>query len=66
MYISAPDGMWRLNAFPISENWHSFPELLVHLPDRKSMLFEDSKEKQESSKGTMFEPRWLLAGQTRK
>ncbi|GBN66559.1 hypothetical protein AVEN_110234-1 [Araneus ventricosus] len=40
-YVSAPEAMWRLNEFNLSEKSHTVVRLAVHLPDQQAIVYQD-------------------------
>ncbi|GBN03005.1 hypothetical protein AVEN_246119-1, partial [Araneus ventricosus] len=37
-YVSAPEAMWRLNEFSLSEKYHVIMRLAVHLPNQQQVV----------------------------
>ncbi|GBM93977.1 hypothetical protein AVEN_22644-1 [Araneus ventricosus] len=44
-YVSAPEAMWRLNEFNLSEKFHTIVRLAVHLPDQQAIVYQDGQER---------------------
>lgn len=45
-YVSAPEAMWRLNEFSMSEKSHTVIRLAIHLPDQQPIVYQDGQEVQ--------------------
>ncbi|GBO17046.1 hypothetical protein AVEN_150339-1 [Araneus ventricosus] len=45
-YVSAPEAMWRLNEFNLSEKSHTVVRLAVHLPDQQAIVYQDGQEEE--------------------
>ncbi|GBN58986.1 hypothetical protein AVEN_34263-1 [Araneus ventricosus] len=45
-YVSAPEAMWRLNEFNLSEKFHSVVRLAVHLPDQQAIVYQNGQEEE--------------------
>ncbi|GBN15496.1 hypothetical protein AVEN_64870-1 [Araneus ventricosus] len=45
-YASAPEAMWRLNEFNLSEKSHTVVRLAVHLPDQHDIVYQDGQEEE--------------------
>ncbi|GBN13003.1 hypothetical protein AVEN_212690-1, partial [Araneus ventricosus] len=45
-YVSAPEAMWRLNEFNLSEKSHTVVRLVVHLPDQQAIVYQDGQEEE--------------------
>ncbi|GBM55379.1 hypothetical protein AVEN_120178-1 [Araneus ventricosus] len=45
-YVSAPEAMWRLNEFNLSEKSHTVVRLVVHLPDQQDIVHQDGQEEE--------------------
>ncbi|GBM59017.1 hypothetical protein AVEN_7403-1, partial [Araneus ventricosus] len=45
-YVSAPEAMWRLNEFNLSEKSHNVVRLAVHLPDQQAIVYQDGQEEE--------------------
>ncbi|GBN17941.1 hypothetical protein AVEN_198523-1 [Araneus ventricosus] len=43
-YVSAPEAMWRLNEFSLSEKSHVIMRLAVHLPNKQQVVFKSGQE----------------------
>ncbi|GBL74353.1 hypothetical protein AVEN_235329-1 [Araneus ventricosus] len=46
VYVSAPEAMWRLNEFNLSEKSHTVVRLAVHLPDQQAIVYQDGQEEE--------------------
>lgn len=46
-YVSAPEGIWRLKKYEMSNRSHSVERLPVHLPSQQTVVFEEGSEEQE-------------------
>ncbi|GBN61690.1 hypothetical protein AVEN_217226-1 [Araneus ventricosus] len=46
MYVNAPEIMWRLNEFNLSEKSHTVVRLAVHLPDQQAIVYQDGQEEE--------------------
>ncbi|GBM41619.1 hypothetical protein AVEN_198374-1 [Araneus ventricosus] len=44
-YVSAPEAIWRLNEFNLSEKSHTVVRLAVHLPDLQAIVFQMEKKR---------------------
>ncbi|GBM38716.1 hypothetical protein AVEN_263220-1 [Araneus ventricosus] len=49
-YVSAPETMWRLNEFNLSEKSHTVVRLAVHLPDQQAIVYQDGQEEEAVQK----------------
>ncbi|GBM50767.1 hypothetical protein AVEN_35663-1 [Araneus ventricosus] len=45
-YVSAPEAMWCLNAFNLSEKPHTVIRLAVHLRDQQAIVYQDGQEEE--------------------
>ncbi|GBM54045.1 hypothetical protein AVEN_220606-1 [Araneus ventricosus] len=45
-YVSAPEAMWRLNEFNLSEKSHTVVRLAVHLPDQQAIVYQNGQEEE--------------------
>ncbi|GBO32577.1 hypothetical protein AVEN_124949-1 [Araneus ventricosus] len=45
-YVSAPEAMWRLNEFNLSEKSHTVVRLAVRLPDQQAIAYQDGQEEE--------------------
>ncbi|GBM29649.1 hypothetical protein AVEN_125296-1 [Araneus ventricosus] len=45
-YVSAPEAMWRLNEFNLSEKSHTVVRLAIHLPDQQAIVYQDGQEEE--------------------
>ncbi|GBN93104.1 hypothetical protein AVEN_142925-1 [Araneus ventricosus] len=45
-YVSAPEAMWRLNEFNLSNKSHTVVRLDVHLPQQQPIVYQDGQEAQ--------------------
>ncbi|GBO09561.1 hypothetical protein AVEN_233058-1 [Araneus ventricosus] len=43
-YVNAPEAMWRLNEFSLSERSHTVVRLTVHLRDQQAIVYQDGQE----------------------
>ncbi|GBO12075.1 hypothetical protein AVEN_21688-1 [Araneus ventricosus] len=43
-YVGAPEAMWRLNGFSLSEKSHGIIRLAVHLPNQQQVVFQNHQE----------------------
>lgn len=43
-YVSAPEAMWHLNKFCMSDKSHSVIRLAVHLPDHQHIFYKEGQE----------------------
>ncbi|XP_042905359.1 uncharacterized protein [Parasteatoda tepidariorum] len=43
-YVSAPEAMWRLNEFHMSEKSHTVMRLAVHLPNQQQVIYQSGHE----------------------
>ncbi|GBM60148.1 hypothetical protein AVEN_38478-1 [Araneus ventricosus] len=43
-YVSAPEAMWRLSEFSLSENSHVIMRLAVHLKNQQQVVFQSGQE----------------------
>ncbi|GBM12307.1 hypothetical protein AVEN_162919-1, partial [Araneus ventricosus] len=45
-YVSAPEAVWCLNEFNLSEKSHTVLRLAVHLPDQQAIIYQDGQEEE--------------------
>ncbi|GBO45070.1 hypothetical protein AVEN_267695-1 [Araneus ventricosus] len=45
-YVGAPEDMWRLNEFNLSEKSHTVLRLAVRLPDQQAIAYQDGQEEE--------------------
>ncbi|GBN38213.1 hypothetical protein AVEN_76074-1 [Araneus ventricosus] len=45
-YVSAPEAMWRLNEFNLSEKFRTVVQLAFHLPDQQTIVYQDGQEEE--------------------
>ncbi|GBO00175.1 Exocyst complex component 7 [Araneus ventricosus] len=45
-YVSAPEAMWHLNEFNLSEKSRTVLRLAVHLPDQLAIIYQDGQEEE--------------------
>ncbi|GBM34040.1 hypothetical protein AVEN_162220-1 [Araneus ventricosus] len=43
-YVSAPEAMWRLSEFSMSDKSHTVIRLAVHLPEQQAIFFKEGQE----------------------
>ena len=57
-YVSAPEAMWRLNEYSLSEKSHVITRLPVHLPEQQVVFFHEGHEERalqrQANKSTML------------
>ncbi|GBO19511.1 hypothetical protein AVEN_207727-1 [Araneus ventricosus] len=51
-YVSAPEAMWRLNEFNLSEKSHTVVRLAVHLSDQQAIVYQDGQEEEADTRQT--------------
>ncbi|GBM52916.1 hypothetical protein AVEN_197221-1 [Araneus ventricosus] len=49
-HVSAPEVMWRLNEFNLSEKSHTVVRLAVYLPDQQAIVYQDGQEEEGSAR----------------
>ena len=59
-YVSAPEAMWRLLEYKMSDRSHNIIRLPVHLPNEQNIVFEEGKEI-EAIENNANKPTYLFA-----
>ena len=54
-YVSAPEAMWRMNEFCMSEKSHAIIRLAVHLPERQQIFYTEGQEKEAVARASIKE-----------
>ncbi|GBM67836.1 hypothetical protein AVEN_146985-1 [Araneus ventricosus] len=65
-YVSAPEAMWRLREFSLSEKSHAVKRLTVHLPNQQQVVFQSGQEVANAPRASMkhtTSTAWLLLNQ---
>lgn len=54
-YVSAPEAMWRLSEFSMSDKSHTVVRLAVHLPDQQPIYFIEGQENEAVERASIKE-----------